>query len=51
MRTGRFPPKVYYLLTPQVVGSLAAQAPLVGWAWAHREIIELAKAHRPVHAR
>jgi len=33
-------PKVTIHLTPQVVGSLTALAPLVGWAWAHREIIE-----------
>jgi DNA-binding HxlR family transcriptional regulator len=37
-KPGGFPPKVYYSLTPQVVESLTALAPLVRWARAHREI-------------
>ncbi|MGB6163284.1 MAG: winged helix-turn-helix transcriptional regulator [Pseudonocardiaceae bacterium] len=44
-----FPPKVYYSLTPEVVESLTALAPLVAWSRAHREIIEQAQAYSRHH--
>jgi DNA-binding PadR family transcriptional regulator len=49
-KPGGFPPKVYYSLTPQVVESLTALAPLVTWARAHREIIERAQEYSRRHS-
>ena len=43
-KPGGFPSTVYYSLTPQVVESLTALAPLLAWVRAHREIIERAQA-------